>query len=339
MDPTRYHALVVRETDQGFTRQVEQCDIADLPPGDVLIQVRYSSLNYKDALSANGNRGVTRRYPHTPGVDAVGKVVESIDPDIQPGDLVIASGYDLGMNTAGGFGQYIRVPADWVVPQPTRLDAFSTMALGTAGFTAALCLHKLESAGLCPELGEVLVTGATGGVGSLSVALLAKLGYHVVAATGKLDQASTLCQLGAAEVIHRSTLEENPEKALLKQRWAGVIDTVGGPILAGALRSTKANGWVTACGNVASPELALTVYPFILRGVSLLGVDAATCSLAIRRQLIEKLAGPWRLTLPDDLITVTDLSGLSDEIDRTLQGQQVGRVVVDLWPELTRSIA
>ena len=333
MDHTSYYALVVRETDKGFTRQVEQCAIADLPPGDVLIQVRYSSLNYKDALSATGNRGVTRRYPHTPGVDAVGKVVESNNPAIQPGDSVIVSGYDLGMNTAGGFGQYIRVPADWVVPQPETLDAFSTMALGTAGFTAALCLHKLEAAGLRPELGEVLVTGATGGVGSLAVVLLASLGYHVVAATGKPDQAPMLHRLGAAEIIHRGTLEESPEKALLKQRWTAVIDTVGGPILAGAIRSTKANGWVAACGNVASPNLVLTVYPFILRGVSLLGVDAANCTLQIRRELIERLAGPWRLTLPDDLVTATGLVGLSEEIDRTLQGQQVGRVVVDLWPE------
>jgi putative YhdH/YhfP family quinone oxidoreductase len=306
--------------------------LAGLPPGDVLIKVRYSSLNYKDALSAIGNRGVTRRYPHTPGIDAVGQVVESADPALHPGDWVIASGYDLGMNTAGGFGQYIRVPASWLMPLPAALDPLMTMVLGTAGFTAALSLYKLESAGLRPGTGDVLVTGATGGVGSVAVALLAKLGYRTVAATGKLDQAPLLHALGAAEVIDRHTLEEDAEKALLKQRWAAVIDTVGGPILAGAIKSTRANGWVTACGNVASPDLALTVYPFILRGVSLLGVDSANCSLETRHHLLEKLAGPWRIALPRELVTMTDLAGLSHQIERTIQGQQVGRVVVDLWP-------
>ncbi|MCC6456715.1 MAG: YhdH/YhfP family quinone oxidoreductase [Caldilineaceae bacterium] len=336
MNETSYQALVVREGENGFARQVETRTIADLPAGDLLIKVRYSSLNYKDALSAVGNRGVTRTYPHTPGVDAVGQVVESADAALHPGDWVVIGGYDLGMNTPGGFGQYIRVPANWILPLPPELEPLNTMILGTAGFTAALSLHKLEAAGLRPGTGDLLVTGATGGVGSLAVALLAQLGYRVVAATGKLDQAPLLHRLGAAEVIHRSTLEEDAERALLKQRWAAVVDTVGGPILAGAIKSTKANGWITACGNVASPDLALTVYPFILRGVSLLGIDAANCSLEIRRQLMQKLAGPWRLDLPSDLITITDLTGLSQQVDRTLQGQQVGRVVVDLWPKSFR---
>jgi acrylyl-CoA reductase (NADPH) len=336
MNETSFQALVVRESESGFTRQVETRSITTLPVGDVLIKVRYSSLNYKDALSANGNRGVTRAYPHTPGIDAVGQVVESSHSALRPGDWVVTGGYDLGMNTAGGFGQYIRVPANWVLPLPPELDPLSTMVLGTAGFTAALSLHKLEAAGLRPGIGDVLVTGATGGVGSVAVALFAKLGYRVVAATGKLDQAPLLQTLGAAEVIHRSTLEEDQEKALLKQRWTAVVDTVGGSILAGAIKSTKADGWITTCGNVASPELALTVYPFILRGVSLLGIDAANCSLEIRRHLMQKLTGPWRLDLPNSLVTITDLAGLSEQIDRTLQGQQVGRVVVDLWPESLR---
>jgi putative YhdH/YhfP family quinone oxidoreductase len=235
--------------------------------------------------------------------------VESADPAFQPGAWVVTGGYDLGMNTAGGFGQYIRVPSSWLLPR----------------------------AGLRPEMGtemnEVLVTGATGGVGSVAIAMLAKQGYRVVAATGKLDQAPLLHRLGAVEVIHRSVLEESPEKALHKQRWAAVVDTVGGPILAGAIKSTVANGWVTACGNVASPDLALTVYPFILRGISLLGIDAANASPDIRRKLLAKIVGPWRPDLPRELITTTDLNGLSHQIERTLQGQQVGRVVVDLWPD------
>jgi acrylyl-CoA reductase (NADPH) len=289
MNDITFQALVVRETEHGFTRQVESRTIAELPAGDVLIRVRYSSLNYKDALSATGNRGVTRRYPHTPGVDAAGQVVESADAAFQPGDWVVTGGYDLGMNTSGGFGQYIRVPAKWLLPLPPGVDPLSTMILGTAGFTAALSLYKLENAGLRPDMGDVLVTGATGGVGSVAVALLAKVGYRVVAATGKLDQTPLLQSLGAAEVIPRQELEEGTEKALLKQRWAAVVDNVGGPILANAIKATVANGWVTTCGNVASADLPITVYPFILRGVSLLGVDTANCSLEIRRQLLAKL--------------------------------------------------
>ncbi len=337
MNDTNFLALVVRETENGFTRQVENRTIAELPAGDVLIQVRYSALNYKDALSANGNRGVTRHYPHTPGIDAVGQVIVSSDPAFSPGDWVIAGGYDLGMNTAGGFGQYVRVPANWLLPLPSGIDSLMIMALGTAGFTAALSLYKLENAGLRPEMGDVLVTGATGGVGTVAIALLAKMGYRVVAATGKLDQTPLLQKLGAAETIHRSTLEEGADKALLKQRWAAVVDTVGGPILAGAIKSTAANGWVTTCGNVASPELPLTVYPFILRGVSLLGIDAANAPLEIRRTLLAKLLTSWRVDLPPQLITITDLAGISEQINRTLQGQQVGRVVVELWPQLARS--
>lgn len=332
-----FQALVVRETENGFTRQVERRSIDDLPPGEVLVRVRYSSLNYKDALSATGNRGVTRNYPHTPGVDAVGEVAESSNPAFKTGDWVLTGGYDLGMNTSGGFGQYIRVPANWLLPLPPGVDPLEAMVLGTAGFTAALSLYRLESAGLRPNLGtgmvNVLVTGATGGVGSMAVALLAKAGYRVVAATGKLDQTETLQALGAAEVIARSELEQGADRALLKQRWIAVVDTVGGPILAHAIKATQANGWVTGCGNVASPDLPLTVYPFILRGVSLLGVDAANASQEVRRIVLAKLLSTWRFQFPPNLITLTALDGLSEQIDRTLRGQQVGRVVVDLWPQ------
>lgn len=330
MPQETYPALVVHLTDGAVTRRVEQRPLADLPPGELLVRVDCSSLNYKDALSANGNRGVTRTYPHTPGIDAAGTVVESDDPTWQPGDAVIVSGYDLGMNTAGGFGRYIRVPGDWAVRLPRELDAFSAMVLGTAGFTAGLALQRLHQAGLTPDDGEVLITGASGGVGTLAIALLAKLGYRVVAATGKPELRQLFGEIGAAEVIDRRELEGHGHKALLPQRWAAAIDTVGGPILAGVIKSTRANGLVAACGNAASPKLALTVYPFILRGVSLLGIDAATCSLEVRRDLWARLAGPWRVELPDELITVTGLDGLSAHIDRTLQGQQAGRVVVDL---------
>lgn len=329
--PTSYRALIVREAAGGFTRQVETLDPARLPPGEVLIQVRFSALNYKDALSAGGHRGVTRRYPHTPGVDAAGVVEESSDPNLRPGDQVVVHGYDLGMNTAGGFGQMIRVPAAWVAPLPSDLTPFSAMVYGTAGFTAALALQRLIDAGLTAEQGEVLVTGATGGVGSLAVALLAQTGFRCVAATGKLDQAGLLQELGAVEVIDRRDLETGGDKALLKQRWAGVIDTVGGPILAHAIKTTRIDGMVAACGNAASADLPLTVYPFILRGVSLLGVDSANCAMARRRQIWEKLAGAWKLTGLERITRVVRLDDLDPELERILAGQQVGHVVVDLW--------
>jgi putative YhdH/YhfP family quinone oxidoreductase len=331
-EQTPFRALVIREEASAFIRNIETRTVADLPAGDVLMRVRYSSLNYKDALSASGNRGVTRRYPHTPGVDAVGQVVASTSPAFKVGDWVITGGYDLGMNTAGGFGQYIRVPAQWLLSLPPGIDPFTTMVWGTAGFTAALSLYRLESAGLRPPMGEVLVTGATGGVGSVTVALLATAGYQVVAATGKLDQTPLLQALGAREVISRAVLEEGAEKAMLKGRWRAVVDTVGGQILANAIKATLPNGWVTTCGNVASPDLPITVYPFILRGVSLLGVDAANAPLEIRRKLFAKLLTEWRIDFPPELITTVDLTGISAQIDRTLAGQQVGRVILDLWP-------
>ncbi len=333
MTTPSFKALVVRETDEGMYSAVETRTIDMLPPGEVLIRVEYSSLNYKDALSANGNRGVTRQYPHTPGVDAAGEVVASDAADLPPGTPVIVGGYDLGMNTPGGFGQYIRVPAAWVLRRPPGLDALGAMAIGTAGFTAALCLHRLEEAGLTPGMGEVLVTGATGGVGMMAILLLAKLGYHCVAATGKLDQADLLRSIGAAEVIDRAEVAAEEHKALRKQRWAGVIDTVGGAILAGAIKATRANGWVAACGNAASPELSLTVYPFILRGVSLLGVDAANCSLAVRAAILGKLTGAWRLEGVERILSIVNLAELPERMAQMLRGEHVGRVVVDLWPE------
>jgi putative YhdH/YhfP family quinone oxidoreductase len=258
-------------------------------------------------------------------------VAESRDSHFRPGDPVVVHGYDLGMNTPGGFGQMVRVPAAWVVRLPGGFTPFDAMTYGTAGFTAALALQRLLDAGLAAEQGEVLVTGATGGVGSLAVALLRQTGFRCVAATGKLDQADLLRDLGAVEVVDRRLLEADGDKALLRQRWAGVIDTVGGSILANAIKATQANGLVAACGNAASAELPLTVYPFILRGVSLLGVDSANCDIVRRQQLWEKLAGAWRLAGLERLTRVVSLDDLEPEIDRILAGRQVGHVVVDLW--------
>ncbi|HFD39509.1 MAG TPA: acryloyl-CoA reductase, partial [Anaerolineae bacterium] len=260
-----FEALVVHEMEDGtFRRRIERRSLADLPSGEVLVRVHYSSLNYKDALSATGHRGVTRRYPHTPGIDAAG-VVESSDSDaFQPGDPVVVTSYDLGMNTPGGWGRYIRVPAEWVVPLPAGLTLRESMILGTAGFTAALSVHRLQHEGITPDRGAVLVTGASGGVGSLAVGILHRIGYRVVAATGKAEAEPFLRDLGAAEVVPRQQVLDDSPRPLLKGRWAGVVDTVGGAYLASVLKAVQLHGAVTCCGLVASAEFSTTVYPFIL---------------------------------------------------------------------------
>lgn len=326
---TLFDALWVEEqADGAFRRSMVQRRVEDLPSGDLLIRVHYSSLNYKDALSSSGNRGVTRKYPHTPGIDAAGVVVASDSPDFQPGDEVIVIGYDLGMNTPGGFGGYVRVPASWATPRPPGLTLRASMALGTAGFTAAQCVDALLQHGVTPAGGEVLVTGATGGVGSIAVALLSKLGMTIVAATGKPEEADYLHDLGARAVIARSEVDDASGRPLLRERWAGVVDTVGGNILATAIKATRYGGAVAACGNVASPALELTVYPFILRGVRLLGIDSVNVPISARRALWERLAGAWKLDRLERLAREVTLAGLNAEIDAILLGQQRGRVVL-----------
>jgi len=327
---TAFTALWITETPDGrYQRSLVERQVSDLPAGDVLIQVAYSSLNYKDALSASGNRGVTRQYPHTPGVDAAGYVVASTDPAFRVGEAVLVTGYDLGMNTAGGFGGYIRVPAAWVLPLPADLTLRDSMIYGTAGFTAALSVYQLQQAGLRPDQGEVLVTGASGGVGCVAVALLSKLGYTVVAGSGKASAQAFLRSLGASEILSRAQLQDETDRALLKSRWAGVVDTVGGDILATALKSTRYGGCVSCCGLVAGAALPTTVFPFILRGVNLLGIDSVACPLPLRRLLWQHLATDWRIETLAQLVTETDLSGLKDHyLDAILRGAVQGRVLV-----------
>ncbi len=326
-----FRAFRVEKTeDRRFPRSIVERDTADLPAGDLLIDVAYSSLNYKDALSATGNPGVTRSFPHTPGIDAAGTVVESATDAFAPGDVVIASGYDLGMNTAGGFGQRIRVPAGWAVSLPAGLDARSSMILGTAGLTAALCVQKLEAAGMRPDGGPVLVTGATGGVGSVAVKLLARLGYEVHAVTGKSTQHDFLRGLGVAAVLSREDAGKGAERPLLKPTWGGVIDTVGGPILFNAIKALRYGASAAACGLVASPEIPATVFPFILRHVNLLGIDSVELPLAQKAAIWERLAGPWRLDGLEELAVPLTLDTLSAAIDRILAGEMVGRGLVDL---------
>jgi putative YhdH/YhfP family quinone oxidoreductase len=331
MDSTTFQALVIREQSDGsFAQGIEQRRVDDLPDGEVLVKVDYSSLNYKDALSASGNRGVTKKYPHTPGVDAVGTVAFSSTGTFVPGDEVIVSGYDLGMNTDGGFGRYIRVPSHWVMRKPFSLSAKSCMQIGTAGFTAAQSVLGLQKMGVQPDQGPILVTGATGGVGCVAVALLKGLGYTVVAATGKEKEHPWLRQLGADDFLSREQAAIGTDRMLLRERWAGVVDTVGGPILATAIKSTKYNGAITCCGNAASGDLPLNVYPFILRGVKLIGIDSAQCPMSRRKEIWEKLAAAWDMQFLDIMTSTISLAELGGVIDRMLQGRVRGRTVIDL---------
>ena len=328
---TGFKALQVSENAEGrFITQVVERNTADLPAGEVLIRVSYSSLNYKDALSASGNRGVTRNYPHTPGIDAAGTVAESSVAEFAPGDEVIVTGYDLGMNTAGGFGQYIRVPAAWVIKRPSGLSLREAMILGTAGLTAALCIDKLEQAGLEPGEAPVLVTGATGGVGSIAVMLLARLGYKVAAVTGKADQAEFLQGLGASQVVERSALQAGVEKPLLKEQWAGAVDTVGGDILFNVVKSLQRGASAACCGLTAGVGFQASVLPFILRGVNLLGVDSVEIPLVVKASMWDKLSLQWKLPDLDTLVQEIALDELPAAIERILAGQQVGRILVRL---------
>jgi putative YhdH/YhfP family quinone oxidoreductase len=331
MQEQAFSAMIVEESEpRKFTRQIRSRTIGDLPVGDLLIQVHYSSLNYKDALSATGRPGVTRHYPHTPGIDAAGVVIESAGNAFAPGDSVIVTGYDLGMDTAGGYGQYIRIPSDWALPLPAGLSLRESMILGTAGFTAGLSVLKLQQNGVQPGDGDILVTGATGGVGSIAVAILSRAGYRVVAATGKIAESDYLRRLGAVEVIGRDQVLAGAERPMMKERWAGVVDVVGGEMLAAAIKATRYGGTVTCCGLVGSADLNVSVFPFILRGVSLLGVDSVQCPRRMREAVWEKLAGEWKPADLEATATECTLHSLEGHIQRVLNGSSRGRTLVNL---------
>lgn len=321
-----YQALWVTETPY-FQQRVIERSMEDLPAGDVLIRVSYSSLNYKDALSATGNRGVTRKFPHSPGIDAAGVVEHSSVSEFTLGDEVIVTGYDLGMNTYGGLAQYIRVPAAWVIKRPSGLSLRESMVLGTAGLTAALCVDKLLRAGLTTDAGPVLVTGATGGVGSIAVVLLNQLGFQVTAATGKAEQADFLRQLGAQTVISREELTAGTDKALLKPQWAGVVDTVGGDILFNAVKALQYGASAACCGLTAGIDFKASVLPFILRGVNLLGVDSVELPLVNKASMWDKLSLQWKMDL-DSLVKEISLKDVPNAIATMLASQQTGRTLV-----------
>jgi acrylyl-CoA reductase (NADPH) len=328
MEDIKYKAFFTQESESGFSNSIESLSIADLDENDLLVKVSYSSLNYKDALSASGNKGVTRTYPHTPGIDAVGEVVKSNSSDFKDGDKIIVTGYDLGMNTYGGFGQYISIPATWAISLPNELSEAEAMSIGTAGLTAGLCVRKLLQNDLTPDSGDVLVTGASGGVGSVAVMVLSKLGFNVVALTGKQDQVDYLESLGASSVIIRSQMEEQG-KPLQKGIYQGGVDTVGGNILSNFISQTSQRGAITCCGNVASDKLETSIFPFILRGVTLIGIDSAESLLEVKKEIWNNSSNDWKIDL-EKITKEVFLESLSDEVEKILKGNQVGRIRVNL---------
>jgi acrylyl-CoA reductase (NADPH) len=328
-----FKALWITETESGtFERNIVERYIDDLPVGELVIKVHYSSLNYKDALSATGNKGITREFPHTPGIDAAGVVEISRNELFAVGVEVLVTGYDLGMNTCGGFGQFIRVPASWVVKKPESYTLKECMAIGTAGFTAASAVYKMELMRMRPGTGPIVVTGATGGVGSMAISILAKAGYEVIAVSGKSNAQEYVQHLGAARLEAREFVNDTSMKALLKPQWAGAIDTVGGNILATLLKGCQPEGCVVSTGLVASPKLATTVYPFILNGVSLLGIGSAEMPMEVRVIIWEKLATEWNIKdkIPAIAKEVTLDELNTTYIDNILQGKIMGRIVVNL---------
>lgn len=329
--PASMRAYLVEPAVEGQAiGRIDSCPTSDLPPGDTVIRVQYSSLNYKDALVARGHPGIVKKFPHIPGIDAVGEIVHSERPDLMVGRKALVTGYDLGAGQWGGWAQFIRVPGDWVIPLPTGLTELESMALGTAGLTAALSVYALGNNGVAPESGPILVTGATGGVGCLALSILAKLGYHVVAVTGKADRATWLKEMGATEVLGRAAVVDSSNKPLLSGRWAGAVDTVGGETLTTIIRSLRPNGTVTVCGLVGGTNLQLTVYPFLLRGVRVIGIDSAWCPYEKRKFLWRLLATDWKPPSLEMLTRQVPLENIGTYIDSMLSGQAWGRVVVEI---------
>ena len=322
-----YNAFVVDEIEDQFKSSIKSLPLPELQDGFVLIEVLYSSLNYKDALSASGNKGVTKSYPFTPGIDAVGKIRQSKDNNLKEGDEAIVTGYDLGMNTNGGFGEIIHVPSGWVVPLPNNLSMEEAISFGTAGITAAASVDAVLSKIDAPEL-PVAVSGATGGVGSIAVGLLSKLGIDVTAITGKENSSQFLKDLGAKNIISRDDFCSEKIRPLDKTKFSAGVDTVGGEILSRIISQVDRHGVITCCGNVNSIKLETTVFPFILRGIALQGIDSAESPISYKKYLWDKIASEWQIGYSKSSIKIIKLNELAPEIDKILNGNQQGRVVV-----------
>lgn len=327
---SNFKALVVNKDDNAFTVEISNLSLNDLPEGEVLIEVAYSSVNYKDGLAAIPDGKIVNSYPFVPGIDLAGTVVSSEDDRFKEGDKVIATSYEIGVSHYGGFSEYARIPADWIVPLPEGLTMKEAMTFGTAGFTAALSIYHLENSGLKPSDGQVLVTGATGGVGSAAVAMLAKLGYEVVASTGKESSHDYLRDIGASEIISREELQPEKIRPLDKQRWAGAVDPVGGKTLAYVLSTTKYGGAVAVSGLTGGPNVPTTVFPFILRGVKLLGVDSVYCPMPIRQKLWQRIATDLKPSSIERISNEVTLEELPKTLEDILAGKLTGRTVVAL---------
>ncbi|WP_288999050.1 oxidoreductase [uncultured Psychrobacter sp.] len=330
-DNKTFKALVVEETSEGtFAKNIKERHVSDLPDNDLLIEVHYSSLNYKDAMSASGNKSITKNYPHTPGIDAAGVVVSDKSGTFSEGQEVVVFGYDLGMDTAGGLGQMIAIPADWALPCPEALSLKEAMIYGTGGLTAALSIQKLEKMGAKPSDGPVAVSGATGGVGTISIAILSQLGYESIAFSGKPEQSEHLKELGATEVRHRDTINEVGNRPVGRPLWANAIDTVGGDYLANLLKQTKPGGAVTTCGLAASASFSMTVLPFITRAVSLLGIDSVFIPLEDKKSIWQRVATDMKLPNLEQYAEEITLEQTPEYLERFIDGKAVGRYVVNV---------
>lgn len=319
---------MIRESAGAFSQKIETLDKSNLPQNDVLIKVAYAGLNYKDALSTFGHKGITKNYPHTPGVDVSGQVIEDKSGRWKKGQKVICTSYDLGMNTPGGFSEFVSVPNHWVIPLPEGIDLKESMALGTAAYTAGLAIYKMMQSGQKPEMGKIVVTGATGGVGLMALALLKRAGFESIASTGKLDKSDFLISMGATEVIPRSETNEESKRPLLSSRWAGAIDNVGGNTLSTLIKACGRNGNVASIGLVQSHELDLTVFPFILNGVNLLGVDSAETPYELRTQIWNKVAGLWKPQNLEEMFTEITFEELVPTLTKIKDGLAVGRYIL-----------
>jgi acrylyl-CoA reductase (NADPH) len=322
-------AIYLTKDNDQFSARVADVDEAGLPEGDVTLKVEYSTINYKDALAITNKSPIVRKWPMVAGIDAAGTVEKSSHPDFKPGDKAILMGWGVGENHWGGLAQKVRVKGDWLVKLPAGITAREAMAIGTAGFTAMLCIMALEDRGLTPAHGEILVTGATGGVGSIAVAILAHRGYRIVASTGKTAEAAYLKSLGAAEVIDRNALSQ-PGKPLQKQRWAGTVDSVGSHTLANACAQTLDEGVVTACGLAQGMDFPVTVAPFILRGVKLDGINSVTCPMERRRRAWARLEKELDGAKLASMVTEIGLAEALERAPDVIAGKHRGRLVVDV---------